>query len=144
MTICPCSAANRVIAPWTRGAGVRRDANEIAAKVGAALGGFHRDDARDRGDGDGRPVVGATDDDPQLVLGEAREELGRRGGSDEPTAVEDRDVVADAFDVVKDVGGVEDRDLSPELAHEVEDLAATDRVEGADRLVEQEDGWASR
>ena len=35
---------------------------------------------------------------------------------------------------------VEDRDLAPELAHQVEDLAATDRVEGADGLVEQQDG----
>ena len=90
--------------------------------------------------GDGGRVVGAADDDPQLVLVEAREELGGRGGADEPAAVEDRDVIADALDVVEDVGGVEDRDLAPQLAHQVEDLAATDRVEGADGLVEEEDG----
>jgi len=67
-------------------------------------------------------------------------ELGCRRGPDEPAGVDDRDVVADALHVVEDVRGVEDRDLTPQFPHEVEDLVATDRVEGADGLVEQEDG----
>ena len=108
--------------------------------VALALGRFDRDDAGERGERDGGRVIGAAEDDPQLVLVEALEELRGRGGPDEPAAVEDGDVIADALDVVEDVGGVEDGDLAPELAHEVEDLAAADRVERADGLVEQQDG----
>ena len=52
--------------------------------------------------------------------------------------VEDRDVVADALDVVEDVGGVEDGRLALERLHELEDVLAADRVEGRDRLVEQD------
>ena len=140
MTVRPWSAANRVIAAWTRGGGARLDPDDVGSEVGAALGRLDRDDARDRRHGDGGGVIGAADDDPELVLVEAREQLGGRGRADEPAAIEDRDVVADALDVVEDVGRVEDRDLAPELAHEVEDLAATDRVERADGLVEEQDG----
>ena len=62
--------------------------------------------------------------------------------ADEAAVVEDRDAVADALDVVEDVGRVEDRRLALQRRHEVEDLAPTDRVEGADRLVEQQDARA--
>ena len=107
---------------------------------GVALGRLDRDDPRDRREGDGGRVVGTAEDDPQLVLVEALEQLGGRRRADEPAAVEDGDVIAHALDVVEDVGGVEDRDLALELAHQVEDLAPTDRVERADWLVEQEHG----
>ena len=62
----------------------------------------------------------------------------RRGGLDEPAVVEDRDVVADPLDVVEDVGRVEDRRLALQLAHQVEDVLAADRVERRHRLVEQD------
>ena len=84
--------------------------------------------------------VAADDPDPQAVAGEGLEQLGRRRGADQATLVEDRDVVAHPLDVVEDVGRVEDRRLvASEVAHEVEDLAPADRVERADRLVEEED-----
>ena len=59
-------------------------------------------------------------------------------GPDEPPVVEDRDVVADALDVVEDVGRVEDRGLALDPLHELEHLAPADGVERADRLVEEQ------
>ena len=85
-------------------------------------------------------LVGATEDDPEGVLGERAKQDLRRGRLDEPAVVEDRDVVADPLDVVEDVGRVEDRRLALELAHQVEDVLAADRVEGRDGLVEEDDG----
>ena len=83
-------------------------------------------------------AVGAAEDDAQRVRGERAEQDVGRGGLDETAVVEDRDVVADPLDVVEDVGRVEDRGLALELAHQVEDVLATDRVERRDRLVEQD------
>ena len=79
-------------------------------------------------------------DDAQPVLVEARQELAGRRRVDQSAAVEDRDVIADALDVVEDVGRIEHRGLAAQVAHQVEDLAPPDRVERADRFVEQEDG----
>ena len=85
-------------------------------------------------------VVAPPEHDPQDVLGEGSEEFLGRRRRDEPAVVEDRHVVADALDIVEDVGGVEDRRLALERLHELEDVLATDRVERRDRLVEQDHG----
>ena len=88
-------------------------------------------------------VVRAAEDHLEGVPGERAEEDLGRCRLDEPAVVEDRDVVADPLDVVEDVGGVEDRRLALQLAHQVEDVLAPDGVEGRDRLVEQDDGRAT-
>ena len=55
--------------------------------------------------------------------------------------IEDRDVVADPLDVVEDVRRVEHRRLALELAHQVEDVLATDGIECRNGFVEEDDRW---
>ena len=55
--------------------------------------------------------------------------------------VEDRDPVADPLDVGEDVGREQDGGRAAEAGDEVEDVAPALRVEGAHRLVEDDDGW---
>ena len=70
------------------------------------------------------------------------EEVRERPLDDEPAAGEDPDAVADPLDVGQDVRGEQDGDLAAQRGDEVEDVAPALRVERADRLVEDRDGWA--
>jgi hypothetical protein len=114
------------------------DPEEVGPDVAVAGGRLDRLHAGQAGEIESGRVVGAADDDAQLVAGEAREEIGRRRFADEAAVVDDRDAVADALDVVEDVGRVEDGRLALQRRHEVEDLATADRVERADGLVEEQ------
>ena len=115
------------------------EADEIGADVAVALGRLHRRHAGKLCESHGRCIVGTAEGDSQPILRETAQQVRRGGGPHETAVVEDRDLVADPLDVVEDVRRVEDSRLSPELGHEVEDLTTTDRVEGAHRLVEQDD-----
>ena len=70
----------------------------------------------------------------------AREDLVDRPGKLEWRPGEDHEVVADPFEVGDDVRGEHDRHarLGDGLHHRLEELAAGERVERGDRLVEQQ------
>ena len=109
------SAANRVTARWTGVRRVRVDAQEVGPDVAVAGRRLDGLDARHGRQVQPGRVVGAADDDAELVEREAREEVGGRRLADEAAVVEDRDAVADALDVVEDVGRVEDGRLALQL-----------------------------
>src|SRR4029078_11158106 len=97
--------------------GFRLAMDDVGEEIALASGQLDLGDPRESGERRGGLVVGAAEDHPKALPGEAVEQLRRGGGGDEPSAVEDRDVVADALDVVEDVGRVEDLRLAPELVH---------------------------
>ena len=70
----------------------------------------------------------------------AVEEVGELALDDEPAVIEDPDPVADPLDVGEDVGREQHGRLATERRDEVEDVPPALRVEGADRLVEDDDG----
>ena len=143
MRVRPASTANPVIERWTSAeAPSSVDTSNVVVAPLREVTATDATPASAR-----RPasvvVVGAAEDDPERVLGERAEQDLGRCRLDEPAVVEDRDVVADPLDVVEDVGRIEDRRLALQLAHQVEDVLAADRVERRDRLVEEDDGRAA-
>ena len=132
------STAKRVTSRWTGEGVLGPDAQQVGRSRRRARP-TRSTITRARAASRTRRVVAPADDDPQPVVGERREQLVRRRGPHESPAVEDRDAVGDPLDVVEDVGRVEDRRLALEARHQLEDLAPSDRVERADRLVEQQD-----
>ena len=78
--------------------------------------------------------------DPPHGQGVAVEQLGEAAFDDEPPMVQDRDAVADALDVGQDVGGEQDGGLAAQRGDQLQDVPAALGVEGAHRLVQDDDG----
>ena len=79
----------------------------------------------------------AAQEPPRVGMARGREELGGRGLLDDPSRVEDEDVVGVPRDDAEVVGDEEDRQvpLAPQAVEQLEDLARDRRVERRRRLV---------
>ena len=97
--------------------------------------------AHHRGQRGDRRILAGLGVELQNRSGVARKQLVHRRLGHEAAVVEDPDAITDSFDVVEDVRAHEDRARAAQAADQLQHVAPSSRVERADRLVEEEDGW---